>query len=135
MVHLVSIDERWMDMVYLIAGPFDCSITIQWRCNVFDLSSPESTALLVTTIALAVSQMVKEKLRLEGAYAQTASSLVGAVLGVAWYAAWYTQLVDASNQPLILLGGLLAVLGFSLVPSGLYKFTMSAMDTASKGRG
>ena len=38
--------------------------------------------MLVTTIALAVSQLVKEKLSLDGAYAQAASSLVGAILGV-----------------------------------------------------
>jgi len=101
---------------------------------VFDLSTPESTALLVTTIALAVSQLIKEKFSLSGQYAQIASSLVGAVLGITWYAAWYDVLVDASNQPLVILGAALAVLGFALVPSGLYKFTMSAMDVASKGR-
>ena len=99
-----------------------------------DLSSPESTALLVTTIALAVSQLVKEKFSLGGSYAQIASSLIGAILGIAWYAAWYTELVDVDNTALVVLGAALAVLAFSLVPSGLYKFTMSAMDVASKGR-
>ncbi len=92
----------------------------------FDLSTPESTALLVTTTALAVSQLVKEKFNLDGQYAQIASSLVGATLGVAWYASWYTELVDANNQPLVVLGAALAMLGFALVPSGLYKLVFSA---------
>ena len=101
----------------------------------YDLGSPESTATVITLIVLAVAQLVKEKFKLVDAKAQMASSLVGAIAGVLWYAAWYTELVDADNLPLVALGGLLAVIGFALVPSGLYKFTMSAMDVASKGRG
>ena len=101
----------------------------------YDLSSPESTAAVITVIVLAVAQLVKEKFHLVDAQAQIASSLVGAIAGVLWYAAWYAQLVDAGNLPLVALGGLLAVVGFALVPSGLYKFTMSAMDVASRGRG
>ena len=101
----------------------------------YDLSSPESTATVITVIVLAVAQLVKEWKSLEDVQAQIASSLVGAIAGVLWYAAWYQQLVDAGNLPLVVLGGLLAVAGFALVPSGLYKFTMSAMDVASKGRG
>ena len=101
----------------------------------FDLSSPQSTAVLLTTIVIALAQMVKENMKLSGAYAQAAASLVGAIAGAVWFAAWYEQLVDPSNTGLLALGALLAVLGFALVPSGLYKFTMSAMDTASRGRG
>ena len=101
----------------------------------YDLSSPESTATVITVIVLAVAQLVKERFKLEDAQAQIASSLVGAIAGVLWYAAWYAELVDAENLPLVALGGLLAVVGFGLVPSGLYKFTMSAMDVASRGRG
>ena len=101
----------------------------------YDLSSPESTATVITVIVLAVAQLVKEKFNLVDAQAQIASSLVGAIAGVLWYAAWYAELVDGANLPLVVLGGLLAVVGFALVPSGLYKFTMSAMDVASRGRG
>ena len=101
----------------------------------YDLSSPESTATVITVIVLAVAQLVKEWKSLEDVQAQIASSLVGAIAGVLWYAAWYQQLVDSSNLPLVVLGGLLAVVGFALVPSGLYKFAMATANVASQGRG
>ena len=100
----------------------------------FDLSSPESTAVVVVALSLALTEAIKSLANVEVRIAQILAFVVGGLLGVGWYAAWYTQLVDPNNTALVVVGGALAVLAFALTPSGAYKFTMSSAERAGGGK-
>ena len=100
----------------------------------FDLSSPESTAVVVVALSLALTEAIKSLVGVQDRTAQALAFVVGGLLGAGWYAAWYTQLVDPNNTALDIVGGALAVLAFALTPSGAYKFTMSAAGKAGGGK-
>ena len=96
----------------------------------FDLSTPESTLVIVNAIALTFTQAIKTLTGLADQYAQALAFVIGGALGVGWFAAWQAELVDPSNQALVILGYALSAIGFALVPSGAYKFVMTAADRA-----
>ena len=96
----------------------------------FDLSTPESTLIIVNAIALTLTQAIKTLTGLQDRYAQALAFLIGGALGVGWFAAWQAELVDPSNSALVYLGYALSAIGFALVPSGAYKFVMSAAERA-----
>jgi hypothetical protein len=95
---------------------------------VFDLSTPESTLLIINGIALTLTQAIKTLAGLDDRYAQLLAFAVGGLLGVGWFAAWNAELIDPGNTALLILGYALSAIGFALVPSGAYKFVMAAAD-------
>ena len=96
----------------------------------FDLSSPESTLVVVNAIALTLTQAIKTLTGVQDRYAQALAFLLGGALGVGWFAAWNVELIDPSNTALLILGYALSAIGFALVPSGAYKFVMTAAERA-----
>ena len=97
----------------------------------FDLSTPIGTATAINALAVLLTQAVKDLTGLQDRYAQALAFLLGGALGVGWFAAWQAELVDPSNSALVILGYALSAIGFALVPSGAYKFVMTAADRAS----
>ncbi len=98
----------------------------------FDLSSPESTFVIVNTVALLLSQLIKSLVGLEGRYAQSLAFVVGGLLGGLWFAAWEPQLLPDATMPQLLLGYALSAIVFAAVPSGAYKVGTGFQD---RGRG
>ena len=96
-----------------------------------DVSSAQSSAVLLAVVVIGVAQWLKVKLNLEDGPAEVMSFIVGEIGGALWFAAWRFDLVDVSNTAQLALGLFVSVLAFGLVPSGLYKFTMSVADRAS----
>ena len=96
----------------------------------FDLSTPVSSFAVVNGIALTLTQAIKTLLGIEDRYAQALAFVIGAALGVGWFASWQGELVDTTNTALVILGFALSAIGFALVPSGAYKIVMTAADRA-----
>ena len=96
----------------------------------FDLSTPESTLVVINAIALTLTQAIKTLAGLQDRHAQALAFLLGGALGVGWFASWQADLVDTTNTPLVALGFALSAIGFALVPSGAYKFVMDAAGRA-----
>lgn len=93
----------------------------------FNLSSPEASAATLLLVLIGLNQFLKQKLGLVDLAAELLAFVVGAILGLAWYAAWNPVAVEF--QPVF--GLAVSLLAFALVPSGIYKFTMSVADRAS----
>ena len=83
----------------------------------FDLASPESTALFLVPILMSLTELLKERIGIDGDAVEVMAFVIGASAGALWFASYNDVLVE----PLPILGLLLSALAFGLVPSGLYK--------------
>ena len=98
-----------------------------------DLTSPESTFLIVNTIALTLTQLIKSLAGLEDRLAQALAFAIGGGLGALWFAAWSPELVPGATVPQTVLGYVLCAIVFAAVPSGAYKLAAGLQDRGRRG--